>query len=113
MEEDMQLRGLSKKTQQGYLRAVHHLAAYCKKPPDEIDEEELRQYFMYLSTEKKASRSTWLVTLSGVRFLYKHTIQKEWPTLKLARPPKEQKLPVVFSVEEVDRILGCVRRQSC
>ena len=37
MKEDLQLRGLSKKTQQGYLRAVRQLAEYCKKPPDEID----------------------------------------------------------------------------
>jgi len=112
MQEDMQLRGLSKKTQQGYLRAVRQLAEYCKKPPDEIDEEELRQYFLYLSNEKKAARSTWLVTLSGIRFFYKHTIRKEWPTLKLARPAKEEKLPVVLSVGEVGRILGCVRRQA-
>jgi site-specific recombinase XerD len=112
MIEDMQLRGLSKKTQEGYLRAVRQLAEYCKKPPDQIGEEELRQYFLYLSNVKKASRSTWVVTLSGIRFFYKHTIRKEWPTLELARPAKEEKLPVVLSVEEVSRILGCVRRQA-
>jgi len=112
MMEDMQLRGLSKKTQEGYLRAVRQLAEFCKKPPDQIDEEELRQYFLYLSNVKKISRSTWMVTLSGVRFFYKHTIRKEWPTLKLARPAKEEKLPVVLSVGEVSRILGCVRRQA-
>ena len=110
MREDMQLRGLSKKTQEGYLRAVRQLAEYCKKPPDQIDEEELRQYFLYLSNVKKISRSTWLVTLSGIRFFYKNTIRKEWSTLKLARPAKEEKLPVVLSVKEVSRILGCVRR---
>ena len=112
MKEDMQLRGLSKKTQQGYLRAVRQLAEYCKKPPDEIDEAELRQYFLYLTNVKKASRSTWLVTLSGIRFFYKYTIRKEWPTLKLVRPAKEEKLPVVLSVGEVGRIIGCVRRQA-
>ena len=63
MMEDMQLRGLSKKTQEGYLRAVRQLAEHCKKPPDKIDEEDLRQYFLYLSNVKKASRSTWRVTL--------------------------------------------------
>ena len=112
MKEDMQLRGLSPKTQEGYLRAVRQLAEYSKKQPDKIDEEELRRYFLYLSNEKKVSRSTWLITLSGIRFFYKHTIQKEWPTLQLTRPPKEQKLPVVLSVDEVRRILGCIRRQA-
>jgi len=112
MMEDLQLRGLSKKTQVWYLRAVRQLAEHCKKPPDKIDEEDLRQYFLYLSNVKKVSRSTWRVTLSGIKFFYEHTIRKDWPTLKLARPPKEKKLPVVLSIGEVGRILGCVRRQQ-
>jgi len=66
MMEDMQLRGLSKKTQEGYLRAVRQLAEHCKKPPDKIDEEDLRQYFLYLSNVKKASRSTWPHTSFGL-----------------------------------------------
>ena len=110
--EDMQLRGLSERTQEGYLRAVRQLAEHCEKAPDKIDEEELRQYFLYLSNVKKASRSTWRVTLCGIKFFYEHTIRKDWPTLKLARPPKEKNLPVVLSVGEVGRILGCVRRQQ-
>ena len=44
MSANMQLRGLAEKTQEAYLRAVRQLAAYCGKPPDQIDEEELRQY---------------------------------------------------------------------
>lgn len=112
MKEDMQLWGLALKTQSVYLRAVRRLAEYCQKAPDEIDEEELRQFFLALATEKKVSRSTWLVTLSGVKFFYEHTIRKEWPTIKLIRPPKERKLPVVLSINEVRRILGRIRRQS-
>jgi integrase/recombinase XerD len=112
MQEDLQLRGLSPKTQESYLRAVRQLAEYCQKPPDEINEEALRRYFLYLTNEKKISRNTWLVTLNGIKFFYEHTIRKDWPTLKLVRPAKEQKLPVVLSISEVQRILGCVRRQS-
>jgi restriction endonuclease Mrr len=53
--EDMQLRGLSPTTQEGYLRAVRQLAEYCQKSPDKIDEEDLRQYFLYLSFERPYS----------------------------------------------------------
>ncbi len=53
MLEDMQLRGLGEKTQEAYLRAVRQLAVYHGKAPDQIDEEELRQYFLYLKNEKK------------------------------------------------------------
>ena len=46
MVEDMQLRGLSEKTQEAYVRAVRQLAEHYGKSPDCISEEELRQYFL-------------------------------------------------------------------
>ncbi len=58
MLEDMQLRGLSPKTQHAYLHAVHQLAEHYHKSPAQITEEELRQYFLSLRNEKRVSRST-------------------------------------------------------
>jgi len=46
MIEDMQLRGLSEKTQESYLQAVRQLAEYYCKAPDQISEEELRQFVL-------------------------------------------------------------------
>lgn len=106
MIEDMQLRGLSPKTQQAYVRTVRQLAEYYGQSPDQITEEELRQYFLYLKNEKQVSRSTCTVALCGIKFLYEHTLQRTWPTLSLVRSPREKKLPVVLSREEVHRILS-------
>ena len=110
MIEDMQLHGFAERTQDSYLRAVRQLAAYFNKPPDQISEEELRQYFLYLKNVKKASRSTITLALCGIKFFYERTLQRQWATLALVRPPQEKKLPVVLSVEEVRQILARVRR---
>jgi len=110
MLEDLQLRGLSMKTQQAYLRAVRQLAEHCRKPPDQIDEEELRQYFLYLKNGKRASHSACRIALCGIKFFYERTLQREWQTLDLVRVPREQKLPVVLSFEEVRALLGCLHR---
>jgi integrase/recombinase XerD len=110
MMEDMQLRGLSERTQQSYVGAVRQLAEYYGKSPDQISEEELRQYFIYLKQEKRCARSTCIVALSGIKFLYEQTLQQEWSLLDFIKPPRESKLPVVLSREEVRRILGCLRR---
>jgi integrase/recombinase XerD len=110
MIEDMQLHSFSERTQDSYLRAVHQLAAYFNKPPDQITEEELRQYFLYLKNVKKASRSTITLALCGIKFFYERTLQREWATLALLRPPQEKKLPVVLSADEVRQILARVRR---
>jgi len=111
MIEDLQLRGMSANTQAAYLRAVRQLAEFYRKPPDRISENELRKYFLYLKNDLKVSASTFQVALSGIKFFYKHTLKRDWYLLNLARPPREKRLPVVLSVEEVHQILGAVRRR--
>jgi site-specific recombinase XerD len=110
MVEDMQLRGLSEKTQEAYVGAVRQLAGHYGKSPQHIGDEELRQYFLHLTNVKQLTPSTIRVALYGIKFLFQHTLRKEWPTLDLVRPRREKKLPVVLSVVEVHRILRIIRR---
>jgi site-specific recombinase XerD len=87
---------------------VRQLAEHYGKPPDQLSEEELRQYFLYLQNERKYSSSSCRVALNGIKFLYVTTLGRPWPTLELIRPPKEEKLPVILSQAEVKRILACI-----
>lgn len=109
MLEDLKLHGLAKNTQDLYVRAVRQLANYCQKPPDQIKEEELRQYFLYLTQVKKIAPSTLTIAVCGIKFFYEHTLHRHWTILNLVRSPRERKLPEVLTIEEVHRILGCVR----
>jgi site-specific recombinase XerD len=109
MLEDMQLRGLSARTQEAYARAVWQLAQHYHRSPDQLSEEELRQYFLYLTNEKKIARPTATIALCGIKFFYEQTLQQLWPTLRFVRPPREWKLPVVLSRKEVRQILAAVR----
>jgi len=111
MIEDMQLRGFAVRTQEAYLLAVSQLAKYYHKSPDQIDEDELRQYFLFLKNEKHAARATCTIALCGIKFFFERTLGREWKTFEFLRPQKENKLPVVLSVVEVGRVLGCVHRQ--
>jgi len=110
MTEDLQLRGVSANTQRAYWGAVKHLAQHYHKSPDQLSEEELRAYLLYLKREKKVSKSTFTVYLCGIKFFYEHTLKREWPTLELAGSRPEKKLPVVLSIAEVGRILRGVRK---
>jgi integrase/recombinase XerD len=89
---------------------VRQLAGYYDKSPDRISEEELRQYFLYLSQVRKVSPSTFQIALSAIKFFYEYTLQRQWATLELVKPMREKKLPVVLSVEEVGRVLARVHR---
>lgn len=110
MIEDMQLQGLSERTQGSYVWVVRQLAEYYGKSPDQVEEVELRQYVLYLINEKKVSRSTCVVTISGLKFFYRYTLQRSWPSSVNVRLPKEEKLPVVLSREEVRGVLSQVRQ---
>jgi site-specific recombinase XerD len=112
MIECLQLRGLSERTQEMYVRAVRQLAQHYRKSPDLITEEELRQYFLYIKNVKQYSRSASTIALCGIKFFFEYTLNRDWTTLSFVRAPREKKLPVVLSLEEVRRILGCVRRPS-
>jgi integrase/recombinase XerD len=109
MLEDMQLRGLSARTQGCYVAAVRQLAEHYHRSPAQITEEDLRQYFLYLANEKQVARATATIALCGIRFFFEHTLQREWTTLRFVRPAREQKLPVVLSRDEVRRVLEAIR----
>jgi integrase/recombinase XerD len=106
MIEDMQLRGLARRTQASYVGAVQQLAQHYGKSPQLLTEEELRQYFLYLRNEKRAARSTCTVALCAIKFLFEQTLKRDWPILDFVRPPQAHPLPVVLSPDEVWRVLG-------
>jgi len=109
MLQDLQLRGMSKATQDNYLRAVRKISEHCNKLPDQITEEEIREYFLYLKNVRKYGRSASTLAMCGIKFFYTYTLKRDWPTLKLVRAPHEHKLPLVLSQDEVRRVLSSIR----
>ena len=112
MIESLQLRGLSERTQEMYVRTVRQLAEHYHTSPDLITEEELRQYFLSIKNDKQYSRSASTIALCGIKFFFEYTLHRDWTTLSFVRAPREKKLPVVLSIEEVRKILRSVRLLS-
>jgi site-specific recombinase XerD len=109
MLEDMQRKGYSQRTQEAYCNAVRQLAAHFRRGPDQLTEEDLRQYFLYLTREKKVARATATIAICGIKFFVQTTLQREWTVLGLVRPAREHRLPVVLTREEVRDVLQRVR----
>jgi Phage integrase, N-terminal SAM-like domain len=78
MIEDMTLAGLSPRTQQVYIYGVRGLAAHYKRSPDLLTEEEVRSYLLDLR-DRGAARGTFKTNHYGIRFLYCHTLDRDWP----------------------------------
>jgi integrase/recombinase XerD len=110
MIEDLQLSGLSVRTEEMYVRAIRQLAEHDHKSPDHSTEEELRADFLQLKNVKHDSRSASTMALCGIKFFDAHTLQRAWTTLTFVRPPREQKLPVILSIAEVRTRLAHLKR---
>jgi integrase/recombinase XerD len=110
MMEDLQLAGYSLRTMESYIDTVRVLAQYYRRSPDLLTDEEVRQFFVHLITERKLSRSSITVYLCGIRFFFGTTLKRPLNILDIVRPRPEKRLPVVLSQEEVRTILKQVKR---
>jgi integrase/recombinase XerD len=109
MLQDLQLRGMSSSTQESYIHAVRKISEHYNKLPDQITENEIKEYFLYLKNVRKYGRSASTLAMCGIKFFYTFTLKRDWPTLTLVRAPHESKLPVVLSQQEVKRVLSSIR----
>jgi integrase/recombinase XerD len=110
--EDLQLRGLAPKTQPCDVAAVRQLAHHDHRPPDQLSDEELRQYFLYVRNAKKVAESPFRIHLYGIRFFYALTRKRPWPVFDLVRPRNSPKLPVVWSPRAVRDLLALVKNPT-
>lgn len=111
MTRDMQLRGYSQRTQEAYLRAVRKLAEHYGKRPDQLSEEQVRNYFLYLKNRKNFAPSSMKIAYCGIKFFFTHTLQRDWSTLNLIRAERQHRLPDVLTIDELQSIIGAVRTQ--
>lgn len=111
MTQDLQIRGLSQRTQEAYLRAVRKLAAHFGLSPDRLSEEQLRDYFLFLKNEKEFAPGSLRVAFNGIKFFYTQTVPRNWEVLKRMRIPRQKTLPDVLTIDEVHALIGAVRTQ--
>jgi hypothetical protein len=58
MFEGMKLRNFNPATQESYFYAATRLPKHYRRPPDQLDKEEIRSYLLYLTTARKWSPVT-------------------------------------------------------
>lgn len=105
MVRDMDVRNLAPRTIESYLEGVKGLAKYYMRSPDQLSDQEVHGYLLYIREERKLSGSTCNQIRCALKFLYEQTLRR--PCAGLIVPPMrcEQKLPEILSRQEVERII--------
>ncbi len=110
--QELVLRGCSPRTQEAYLSAVYQLAKHYRRPPDQISDQEIKDYLFYLAEVRKLAASSRNQATSGLRFFYTHVLQRPVEQLARVLPRVRQEIhrPRVFSIAELERLftVGCV-----
>jgi site-specific recombinase XerD len=109
MLADLQLRGATTRTQKTYLREVSNFAKYFNRSPEELGEDELKEYMLYLMKERHLSDGTYRFYVAALKFLYRTTLKREWMVEKIKCPKRKRKLPVVLDLSEVESLFSVTK----
>ena len=109
MIRDMELRNFSPTTQRGYLRAVTGLAEYYHRSPDRISTEEIRDYVVYLLSERKVAVGTCHAIITALRFFYIVTLEQNGASVTIPQIKRETRLPEILGPEQLERVFAAPR----
>jgi integrase/recombinase XerD len=104
MIEDMMMRKLEPRTQEGYIRVVKSFSAFLGASPDKASFEDVRRYQLHV-VSSGAGVPTINHTLTALRFLFLVTLRKPDVVIHLPFVREPRRLPIVLSPEEVARLL--------
>jgi integrase/recombinase XerD len=106
MQADLQLIGITPKTQHIYLREVSNLAKYFNKPPEQLEEHEVKEYLLYLLNERNLSQGTYRFYVAGLKFFYRTTLKREEVVANIRYPKQKKTLPIVLAISEVEALFA-------
>ena len=100
------LRGCSERTQEAYVQQVYQLARYFRQSPDQLSNEQVRQYLFHLARERKLAPSSINQAVNACRFLYERVLHREVEALRQALPFTRKPIlrPQVYSPAELERL---------
>lgn len=105
MIEDMTIRRLAPKTQDGYIRTIKNFAAFLGRSPDTANGEDVRRFQLHLAASG-AQAPILNHTVSALRFFFKVTLKRRDVIEHTTFIREPRKLPVVLSPQEVARLLN-------
>ena len=112
MYEYMRLRNYSPRTIKSYICSLAAISKDLGKSPDLISTEELKSYLFGKIEHDGLSPTSINHTISAFKILVKDVLGREWDPVKIRRPKKSKPIPIVFSREEIVRILESLKNKK-
>ena len=104
----LRMKHYNLRIEQAYVNWIkRYILFHDKRHPAEMGEAEIRTFISDLASKRLVAASTQTVALSALLFLYRDVLKKEQPFIEgIERAKKPERLPVVFTKDEVTEILS-------
>ena len=105
--DELDLRGFSPHTKLSYVGTVYRLARHFGRSPEQLTDENLKQYLLHLLRERKFSPSSMLCTVSALRFFYRHVLHRSTEAVEATLPRGRKPIirPRVYSPAQIQQLL--------
>lgn len=94
------------------MAVVYGLAKHYHQPPDQLSDEQLKDYVFYLAQERGLAPATLNQTVYALRTFYQLVLNRPIAELRQCLPPVKRAVhrPQVFSIQEMEKLLtvGCL-----
>lgn len=102
----LRLRHRSLNTEKTYITWLRRFRDFVEeKHPEALEGRDLQDFLSHLAVERRVSTSTQNQALNAIVFFYRHVLEKDIENmLNAVRAKHKRSLPVVLSVQEVERV---------
>ncbi len=109
MLRELQLRHYSKRTIESYISSLVAISKYYNQSPSNLTTDQIKDYLLYLIEHKHASRAMVNQSISALKLLWTSVLGRTWEDMNIKRPKCSHELPIVFSKDEVAKLLSKTR----
>ena len=101
MDRELRIRGLAEGTRENYLSCMRCFVRHFMRPPDELTAEDVKQYQLHLTKERRLSWGAFNLHVCAIRFFYRYVLAVDWQVDHISYQRTGRRLPVVLSGNEV------------
>ncbi|WP_107038546.1 tyrosine-type recombinase/integrase [Brumimicrobium mesophilum] len=108
LQLELEYRNFSPSSVKSYCTTMSAMEKRLNKALSSITTEEFKVYLHDLIFNQKRSTSFINQHISAFKIFYSDILKNDWERIKIKRPKKVQKLPVVLSMDEVERLISVI-----
>ena len=106
MRNRMIAENLAKSTIEGYVYGARQLVLFCNKPFDKVESDNIYAFLVHLREDRKLSRDTMRIAACGIKYMYKHFLNRKDIVEEIPYPKKEKYLPEILTSKELNLLFS-------